>query len=185
LQGADWAGLPILTSGTETDPNDTLATATPIPLNSRTLGTLTGASPDFFQITLTQPARLTVRVHAVGFHTRLSLLDQSGRLLIQSAGQSLANPDDLIVQHLAATAAGTTYYLEVEGTGDGAGAYNLTTQFVPSACPTSSARRWMRGAFYTFCAYPPLAASASRSLAGSPGALSENEHGSPKDTINY
>jgi hypothetical protein len=101
-------------------------------------GTLSAGSADFYQLTVTEPGRLTARVHAAGFSTRLSLLDPNGGgPLIQSDGVSAADPDDLIVQHLEAGDAGNTYYLEVQGPDGGAGDYTLTTQFdlAPSPFP--------------------------------------------------
>ena len=57
------------------------------------------------------PGRLVAHVHASGFDTGLSLLDDQGRLLIQSEATSPTNPDDQIDQHLPAG----IYYLAVAG----------------------------------------------------------------------
>ena len=62
--------------------------------------------------------------------TRLSLLDDQGRLMLQSDGLSPDNPDDLIDLHVPAG----TVYLDVEDLG-GAGSYTFTTTFTPSAPP--------------------------------------------------
>src|SRR5208337_2214020 len=98
-----------------------------------TLGaTDTGAGPsaDFFRISPTEAGRLFATVHPQGVATRLSLLDDQGRLVIQSDGLSRDNPDDLIDLHIPAG----TNYLVVEGQG-GAGSYILTTGFTSSAPP--------------------------------------------------
>ena len=134
-RGNDWDSLPILTSQSESEPNDTTAAATRLVPNSRTTGTLTTTDVDFFRLTLTEPGRLTARVHAEGFPTRLSLYDSLGRPLIQSDGQSPSQGDDLIVQHLAGEAGGTTYFLKVEGLSGGTGTYALTTEFLPATLP--------------------------------------------------
>src|SRR5207244_1408448 len=66
---------------------------------------------------------------------RLSLFDSLGRPLVQSDGQTLGNPDDLVVQHLEGLGSGTTYYLKVEGLGGATGTYTLTTTVRPASSP--------------------------------------------------
>src|SRR5262249_50950597 len=119
----------------ESEPNDTVATANDILVNSQTAGTLDAHDVDVYKVTLTESGRLTVEVHAAGFPTRLSLLGPDGELLIQSDGQSATDRDDRIVQYLAGAAGGTSYYLRVEGLDGGTGAYTLTTEFVPAVLP--------------------------------------------------
>src|SRR5262249_40672257 len=84
-----------------------------------------------FRLTVADSGRLTALVHGNGLDTRLSLLGPDGRLLVQSDGQSAADRDDLIAQHLLAG----TYFLRVEGLGGGAGGYTLTTEFLPASPP--------------------------------------------------
>src|SRR5207253_2336202 len=77
------------------------------------------------------PGRLTVEVHAQGFDTRLSLYDNAGNLLTQSNGQAPANRADLIDQHVE----GSTYFLKVEGLGNGTGSYDLVNTFTLTSSP--------------------------------------------------
>src|SRR6266478_7447849 len=86
---------------------------------------------DFYQFTLPETGRLTVRTQGASLDTRTSLLGPDGQLLIQSDGASATDPDDLIVQHLLAG----TYFLQVEGLGGGTGSYTLTTEFLPAVPP--------------------------------------------------
>jgi hypothetical protein len=97
-------------------------------------------APEFYKVSVTEAGRLTASVqpgdpHADGFHARLSLLDTSGHVLVQSDGQSPTNPNDLIDLHVTGAATGTTYYLEVQGLGGGAGTFSLTTTFAATTEP--------------------------------------------------
>jgi hypothetical protein len=134
-RGSDYDTLQIVSVQSETEPNTTTATANPIALDARVSGTLGANDRDFFQVTLAQAGRLTAQVHAPGLTTRLSLFDSLGRPLVQSDGQSPANRDDLIVQSLDGAAAGTTYYLKVEGLNGSTGGYTLSTAFQASTPP--------------------------------------------------
>jgi hypothetical protein len=89
--------------------------------------------PVLFRISPAADALLVARNHAVGTLTRLSLLDGQGNVLVQSDGQSAANPDDLIVQHVIAG----TDYLEVESLG-GAGRFTLSVDLTASSQPTET-----------------------------------------------
>jgi hypothetical protein len=97
---------------------------------SKAVGSL--PSTDFFLVSLPKAGRLIAGVHAQGEYTRLSLLGPDGQLLIQSDGQSPANPDDLIDQHLDG---GTTYYLEVQGPSNGPGSYDLMAEYAATSVP--------------------------------------------------
>src|SRR5262249_44029885 len=80
---------------------------------------------------------LTAQVRAVGATARLSLLDAQGQVLVQSDGQSRADTDPLINQHLPVK---NVSYLEVEslaGTGNAA----LTTQFTAASEPFATIPR--------------------------------------------
>ncbi len=89
----------------------------------------------FFQLSLTEPGRLSARVQTEGFPARLTLLDPSGRTLIQSDGQSPTQGDNRIEQHLEGLPSGTRYYLQVEPLGAARGSYALVTEFVPALPP--------------------------------------------------
>ena len=111
-----------------THATDIALTAESVTLTSSLEATDTGVGPpaDVFRIGPTDDGRLYATVHPQGTATRLSLLDDQGRLLIQSDGLSPNNPDDLINLYVPAW----TVYLVVEGHG-GAGSYTLTTRFTP------------------------------------------------------
>jgi FG-GAP-like repeat len=74
---------------------------------------------------LTASVQLTPSVQATKGWTRLSLLDDEKRVVVQSEGQSSRNNQDLIVQHLVAG----TYYVKVEDLTGDVGAYALTGDF--------------------------------------------------------
>ncbi len=136
-RGADWEPLTLLTPVTASGGNHTRTRADAIAdLNSRVGGVLTANQADWYLFTLTTNGQLTASVTAPGVPVRLSLYDQTGALLIQSVGQSPTQPDPLIVQHLTGVAAGTPYFLEVEGRG-GSGSYALTTQFKTAVPPSN------------------------------------------------
>ncbi len=139
-QGRDFDAVDVLSlqagNNTTGPANDTFASAANLPLNSWTAGSLGSGDVAFYRVQVTQPGRFTAQVHAPGLGTRLSLFDANQNLLIQSDGQSPADPDNLIVQHLDSSPYGfATYYLEVEGRGTGSGNYALTNEFVPSGLP--------------------------------------------------
>jgi len=90
----------------------------------------TGQAPDVFRITVTSESRLVAHVHATGFDTRLSLLDGTGAVLIQSEATSPTNLDDLIDQHVTAG----VYFLAVEGR-TGSGAFDLAATLTPASSP--------------------------------------------------
>jgi hypothetical protein len=123
-RGNDWDALTILTL--------TPAGATHLGLNARTRESVTAGDVNTYQITPDQAGRLIARVHTDDGRTSLSLLDSSGKLLIESDGVSPTDPDDLIVQHLAG---GTSYLLQVSSLGDGAAPYALDTEFQPAIPP--------------------------------------------------
>ncbi len=139
--GADYAPLALLTSQTEVGPNHTMATAMPVPANSRTGGVLTPGIPEFFQVAVDVSGRLTARVHTDGFAARLSLYGADGTLLLQSDGQLTENGDALIDQHVDGSSPGTTYWLEVDAPAmanpiaAGGGHYTLAVQFQGATAP--------------------------------------------------
>lgn len=120
--------------------HDTLATAAPISLPPATptvlTATLAPGDADYYQFAVGDAERLTAQVHATGFAARLSLFgpNDDSTPLIQSDGQSPANPDDLIVQYVGETSAGATYSLKVQGLAGG-GPYSLTIQLDPATTP--------------------------------------------------
>jgi hypothetical protein len=109
----------------EVEPNDTPATANVLGPDTLIRGSAAGGDVDVFQVTLPQDGRLTARVHAGDFAARLSLLDADGRLLAQSDGQTPADPDAVLVQHLPAA----DYFLAVADRAGPGGTYTLTTTF--------------------------------------------------------
>jgi hypothetical protein len=100
-------------------------------------GTVAPGAPLFYRITPDAAGLLTAQVHAVGAEARLSLLNAQGQVLVQSDGQSRADTDPLINQHLPASNVG---YLEVESLA-GAGNAALTTQFTAASDPFATIPR--------------------------------------------
>jgi hypothetical protein len=115
----------------ETEPNETLDSAEPVAAGLTTIGMLAPGDVDLYRLTVADTGRLTARVQAPGGRTRLSLLDDGGRVLVQSDGQSPGDPGGLLRQHLAPG----TYFLRVEGRGGGAGGYALITEFLAASTP--------------------------------------------------
>jgi hypothetical protein len=112
-------------------PTDVLAgIAIPITLGSPTTGTLGAGDTVFYQVSPTTAGKLVAEVHTSGGTTRLTLLNGQDQVLMQSDGQSPANPDDLIKVDVPA---GPEYF-EVENLG-GAIAYTLTTTLTPASAP--------------------------------------------------
>jgi hypothetical protein len=112
-----------------------LATAELLPLSPGTISGTLGAAPDFYAIRPAADGWLAALVHAAGAGTRLSLLSSDGQLLAQNDGQSRADLDSLIDVPLKASPGGTTYYLEVEPLGGGAGGYSLVTSYMVPTAP--------------------------------------------------
>lgn len=83
------------------------------------------AQPVYAQVTLTSSGSLTAKLQpSVGLTTRLSLVDSTGKTLVQSDGQ-VGDPADLITQSLPAG----TYLLESQQLSGVAGNATLTTTF--------------------------------------------------------
>jgi len=112
--------------GTGTAPDSLTVDSAPLPPIAQSS---TGAI-DTYRIDTATEARLVAQVQAAGVVTRLLLLDAQGRLLMQSDGQSPANPDDLIDLSVPPGAVS----LEVQHLG-GAGTYTLTTTLTPATAP--------------------------------------------------
>ena len=125
------SGTPIVATPEE------LARARPLTGDMAT-GTIAPGGLDFFRIDPTTDQLLIAQVHAEGAHTRLSLLDGQGHLLVQSDGLSSTDRDNLIAQHLTAG----TDYLEVEGLA-GASDYTMTIELTNANLPNTQ----IRGAF--------------------------------------
>jgi hypothetical protein len=141
-EGNDWSELAILVPTTAmSGRHATTATAQPLGLNARISGTLSSNQPVFYKLTLPMEStdtegELTARVHALGTATRLTLYDGQGIPLVSNDGQSLTNPDDLLVQHVSGPHnVETVYYLKVESLGGKAGSFTLTTQFQSAFAP--------------------------------------------------
>ncbi len=97
-------------------------------------GWLAADTPAFYRIAPTADSLLMASVHADRGPTRLLLLDSGGDLLVQSDGQSPANPDDLINQHLVAG----TFYLEVQSLGS-AGSFTISVELSSASQPDQPA----------------------------------------------
>ncbi len=82
---------------------------------------------DQFAFDPTADEVLVAQVHPQGMTTELSLLDSQGQVLVNSAGLSPSDPDDVVAQQLVSG----SYFLKVESTG-GAGTYTLTTTVAPT-----------------------------------------------------
>jgi hypothetical protein len=95
-----------------------------------TSGTIAPNEIDLFRFTTDGGGRLIARVHAEGTGTRLSLLDEQGRLIVQSDGISPGNRENQVEQHVTSG----TYYIQVESLG-GAGIYSLTTELTAGSAP--------------------------------------------------
>ena len=127
------SGTPIVATPEE------LARAQPLTGDMAT-GTIAPGGLDFFRIDPTTDQLLIAQVRAEGAHTRLSLLDGQGHLLVQSDGLSSTDRDNLIAQHLTAG----TDYLEVEGLA-GASDYTMTIELTNANLPNTQ----ISGAFRT------------------------------------
>jgi hypothetical protein len=112
-----------------------MAAVLPLKPTDSFAGTIAGPGEvDSFQVTIPDSGRLAAGVQTgtgSSLQTRLSLLDPNGNLLIQSDGQSAAEPGDQITQDVLAG----TYVLEVTGLGSGTGTYTLTTDFQQATPP--------------------------------------------------
>jgi hypothetical protein len=94
----------------------------------------TPGAVESFQITIPTSGRLTAGVRVgsgSALDTRLSLLGPDGELLVESDGQSAAEPGGQITQHVLAG----TYVVEVTGLGSATGSYTLTTDFQQATAP--------------------------------------------------
>jgi hypothetical protein len=112
-----------------------MAAVVPLGVNDSFAGNIsTPGEVESFQVTIPDSGRLVAGVQigtGSSLDTRLSLLGPGGNLLIQSDGQSVANPSDEITQDVLAG----TYVLEVTGLGSGTGTYTLTTLFQQATPP--------------------------------------------------
>lgn len=87
---------------------------------------------DFFQLTLTGPARLTARVAGAGsLDPRLSLYDEQGGLLLTSDNASTTDTAAEVVQHLIPG----TYYLAIVAADGATGNYQLFAQLAEALPP--------------------------------------------------
>ena len=107
----EWLEDRTLLSGTA---SDVLAgIAIPIALGTPTTGTLAAGDTVFYQVNPTVAGKLVAQVDAGGVAMRLTLLNGQDQVLVQSDGQSPANPDALIDVDVPAG----PEYLEVENLG--------------------------------------------------------------------
>jgi hypothetical protein len=108
--------------------------AVPIALGHAQAGVIS-QSPTIYGFAVTDSGRLRAEVAPTGGATRLTLLSADGQVLMQSDGQSASNSNDLIDLHVTGSTTGTTYFLEVQGLGTGAGTYQLQTSFTVATPP--------------------------------------------------
>jgi hypothetical protein len=108
-----------------------------------------GSTTDSYRVDTSAGEHLVAMVHSpAGLTTRLVLRDTQGNVLMQSDGQSEANPDSLI--NLAVPPGAVSF--EVQNLG-GSGSYTLTATLTPAATPfqpipvTSSPSAIMTGDF--------------------------------------
>ena len=104
--------------------------AIPITLGTPTTGTLAAGNTVFYQVSPAVTGKLVAQVQAGGTAMRLSLLNGQNQVLMQSDGQSAADP----AARIGVNVAPGPEYLEVEDLGD-ATAYTLTTSLTPSSLP--------------------------------------------------
>jgi hypothetical protein len=89
-----------------------------------------GGATTVYHIDVESDGGLLAIVQAQGFTAQLEMLDSQGRVIVQSDGLSLRDPEAVIDQYVSAG----NYSLVVESTG-GAGTYVLTTTLTPSSAP--------------------------------------------------
>jgi FG-GAP-like repeat len=127
--------LPVSTSpldtGSETESNDSPATANAITPRSQIAAVLGTNDLDYFSFDVTESGQLTATVSASGLAARLGLLGPDGTALVLSDGGAGSGPS--IVQHLDPG----TYQLVVsaQSGSTATGAYTLNTDFIPAAAP--------------------------------------------------
>ncbi|MBN9522628.1 VCBS repeat-containing protein [bacterium] len=114
---------------------DPFGTALPLVLNAGPRVGAISPAPTTYEFTVTEPGRLVAEVAPTGGPTRLTLRATDGTVLMQSDGRSPIDPTDHIDLHLVAAAAGTTYYLDVQGLGGAAGTYAIRADFARATPP--------------------------------------------------
>src|SRR5262249_25555977 len=114
----------------EVEPDDTLATATAVPLTSHPVtGMITPEDVDYFQVAA-DPGygfpgiHFPADVRATGFRPLVSLLDQAGHLLAQAqtGADGTAHIDQFVPSQydpVSTSGAAPSYYVEVQGPGGG------------------------------------------------------------------
>jgi hypothetical protein len=125
--GDGWDALQIVAVQPAPGTNPTRATAAALVPGTQVVGAMGASGTAWYQVTVTAPGQLAAHLTA---DTRLSLYDARGALLVQSVGQSAADPDPLILQHVDGSSGGTTYYLEVDGSPSAR--YTLMAGFTPA-----------------------------------------------------
>jgi hypothetical protein len=137
-QGTDLDALQVLLLRTATPAATDPDSVDSLPLNTRTIGTLTLNQTATFEITLPQGVngRLIARVPNVPFFASLSLIDQNGTLAFTEGGLP-GEGDPSIDQELNTLGGPATYFLQVQNLGQSdATDYTLTAEFQPSNLPT-------------------------------------------------
>jgi hypothetical protein len=127
-RGADWEKLTVLTPVTASGRNLSLAGADVLANpNSRASGFLAARQAEWYRLTVPADARLTLKVTAATgtLAPLLTLAGPGGQVLIQS--------DNRIVQYLPPG----SYAVSISAV-SGAGAYQLTSEYVPASPPFGS-----------------------------------------------
>jgi hypothetical protein len=121
----------------ETEPNDTFAVASNIPLNEDVAASLEDAGDrDVYAFTLTEPGRLTATIFSAEplFDSRLDLFSADQQRIISNDDTSPQNLDPRLVHHLPAG----DYFLVAAASGGGSaiGEYTLRASLVAATPPT-------------------------------------------------
>jgi hypothetical protein len=106
------------------------STQSVLTIPSRPLQPGSEGNVDTYRIATTAETQLVANVDSQDLSTRLVLVDSQGRVLVESDGFSLTDPDDVIDEDVPAG----TYTLEVQSTG-AQGTYTLTTDSLPVSAP--------------------------------------------------
>ncbi len=100
--------------------------------NSTVAGQLLGVgSTELYHVSVGDDGLLVAQVDALGFDTRLSLLDGQGNMLIQSEASSPQDPNDRVAVHVTVG----DYFLMVQDE-TGSGSFTMETSFTIATAPS-------------------------------------------------
>ena len=146
--GDNWVRLQMLTQ-TNAVAGTTDSSAAVLPLNSRQTATLSAGNTDYYQVTLTEPGRLTIQAGPAG-SSLMPQLALASVFTVPDPGSSTPTTDDQLIDNSDQTAPGAlgaeivqglpagTYVITVSsgaafGTPAAQGSYALATTFVSSS----------------------------------------------------